>query len=60
VHSANPPKLLQKETLMRKVNQENVAGVWSAMPTPFTEKLELDTESVSRLVEHHVRLGIKG
>ena len=45
---------------MRKVNQENVAGVWSAMPTPFTDELKLDTESISRLVEHHVRLGIKG
>jgi 4-hydroxy-tetrahydrodipicolinate synthase len=30
------------------------------MPTPFTKKLELDTESASRLVEHQVRLGIKG
>lgn len=45
---------------MRKVNQKNIAGVWSAMPTPFTDELKLDTESVSRLVEHHVRLGIKG
>ena len=45
---------------MRKVNQENVAGVWSAMPTPFTDDLKLDTESVSHLVEHQVRLGIKG
>ncbi len=45
---------------MRKINQENVAGVWSAMPTPFTDDLKLDTKSVSRLVEHHVRLGIKG
>jgi len=45
---------------MRKVNQENVAGVWSAMPTPFTDDLKLDTESIPRLVEHHVRLGIQG
>jgi 4-hydroxy-tetrahydrodipicolinate synthase len=45
---------------MRKVNQENVAGVWSAMPTPFTDDLKLDTESISRLMEHHMRLGIKG
>ncbi|MCK4982432.1 MAG: dihydrodipicolinate synthase family protein [Victivallaceae bacterium] len=45
---------------MKKVNQENVAGVWSAMPTPFTNELKLDTESVSCLMEHHVRLGIKG
>ena len=45
---------------MRKVKQENVAGVWSAMPTPFTDDLKLDVESISHLVEHHVRLGIKG
>lgn len=45
---------------MRKVNQENVAGVWSAMPTPFTNELKLDTESIPHLIEHHVRLGIKG
>jgi len=45
---------------MKKLNRKNVVGIWSAMPTPFTNELELDTESVSRLVEHHVRLGIKG
>jgi dihydrodipicolinate synthase/N-acetylneuraminate lyase len=45
---------------MKSLNRENIAGVWSAIPTPFTEELELDTEAVSRLVEHQVRLGIKG
>ncbi len=45
---------------MKEITRKNVAGIWSAMPTPFTNELELDTESVSRLVEHHVRLGIKG
>jgi dihydrodipicolinate synthase/N-acetylneuraminate lyase len=45
---------------MKSLNRENIAGVWSAVPTPFTEELELDTEAVSRLVEHQVRLGIKG
>jgi dihydrodipicolinate synthase/N-acetylneuraminate lyase len=45
---------------MKEIIRRNVAGIWSAMPTPFTEDLELDSESVSRLVEHHVRLGIKG
>ncbi len=45
---------------MKRLNRENVAGIWSAMPTPFTDILELDVESVSRLVEHQVRLGIKG
>ncbi len=45
---------------MKEIIRKNVAGIWSAMPTPFTEELKLDTESVLRLVEHHVRLGIKG
>jgi dihydrodipicolinate synthase/N-acetylneuraminate lyase len=45
---------------MKRLNRENIAGVWSAIPTPFTNELELDTEAVSRLVEHQVRLGIKG
>lgn len=35
-------------------------GVWSAIPTPFTAKMEIDVESVRRMIEHHVRLGIKG
>ncbi len=45
---------------MKQIKQKNVAGVWSAMPTPFTDDLKLDVESVLHLVEHHVRLGIKG
>jgi dihydrodipicolinate synthase/N-acetylneuraminate lyase len=45
---------------MKSLNRENIAGVWSAVPTPFTEDMELDIEAVSRLVEHQVRLGIKG
>ena len=45
---------------MKEIIRKNIAGIWSSIPTPFTENLELDTESVSRLVEHHVRLGIKG
>ncbi len=45
---------------MKEIIRKNVAGIWSAIPTPFTDNLELDSESVLRLVEHHVRLGIKG
>jgi len=36
------------------------SGVWSAAPTPFTERLTVDVASVKRLVEHHHRLGVKG
>ena len=35
-------------------------GVWSATPTPFTDNMELDAGSVKRMVEHHLRLGVKG
>lgn len=35
-------------------------GVWSAIPTPFTAKMEIDIASVRRMIAHHVRLGIKG
>ncbi len=35
-------------------------GVWSAVPTPFTKDLKLDPPSVKRMVDHHLRLGIKG
>jgi len=34
--------------------------VWSASPTPFTDALEVDEESVRRMVEHQIRLGISG
>ncbi len=34
--------------------------VWSATPTPFTEDMEIDRQSVRRLVTHHVGLGVTG
>ena len=36
------------------------AGVWSATPTPFTPEWDIDVDSVQRLVDHHLRLGVKG
>ncbi len=45
---------------MREIIRKNIAGIWSAIPTPFADNLELDKESVSCLVGHHVRLGVKG
>lgn len=45
---------------MKTLNRENIAGVWSATPTPFTDELQLDVESIPRLIEHHLRLKIKG
>jgi len=34
--------------------------VWSATPTPFTDKMNIDSVSVRRLVAHHLRLGVEG
>jgi 4-hydroxy-tetrahydrodipicolinate synthase len=40
--------------------REGLGGIWSALPTPLTETLDVDTDSVKRLVDHHVRLGVNG
>ena len=45
---------------MKSVDPERLCGVWSATPTPFDEDMRVDTESVARLVEHHLQLGVKG
>lgn len=36
------------------------AGVWSAASTPFTASGEIDNDSIKRLTEHHLRLGVNG
>ncbi|MHB9025774.1 MAG: dihydrodipicolinate synthase family protein [Armatimonadota bacterium] len=36
------------------------AGVWSATPTPFTDDMEVDIDSVKRMIDHHLRLGVRG
>jgi 4-hydroxy-tetrahydrodipicolinate synthase len=46
--------------MIKKIPLERLSGVWSATPTPFTAKMDIDLASVKRLIEHHVRLGIKG
>jgi len=40
--------------------EKRLGGVWSATPTPFDEEMQVDEESVARMVEHHLRLGVKG
>ncbi len=44
------------------VNMPNLERnpLWSATPTPFDENMEIDVESVHRLVDHHIKLGIGG
>lgn len=43
-----------------KASSAPYAGVWSASPTPFDENLELDRDALPGLVEHHLRLGVRG
>ena len=45
---------------MKKIPTEALTGVWSASPTPFTNRWHVDTIAVKRLVEHHLRLGVHG
>jgi dihydrodipicolinate synthase/N-acetylneuraminate lyase len=42
------------------INREKLCGIWSAAPTPLTEKMEVDVASVERMIERHLRLGING
>jgi len=44
----------------RKIAAEALAGVWSAAPTPLTRAMKVDSVSVRRMVEHHLRLGVRG
>jgi 4-hydroxy-tetrahydrodipicolinate synthase len=45
---------------MRNIPAAKLCGVWSATPTPFDEQGRVDTASVERLIEHHLRLGVRG
>ncbi|OHB41913.1 MAG: hypothetical protein A2Y13_10715 [Planctomycetes bacterium GWC2_45_44] len=38
----------------------DLAGAWSASPTPFTDSLKIDVPSLRRAVKHHIRLKQKG
>ena len=44
----------------QKISAESLSGAWSASPTPFTAKMEVDTLAVRRMIDHHIRLGVKG
>ena len=43
-----------------KLSKDNMRGVWSAAPTPFTEEMTIDVASIKRMVAHHLKLGVKG
>lgn len=40
--------------------ETNFPSLWSATPTPLTERMRIDEESVARLVDHHRLLGVDG
>jgi dihydrodipicolinate synthase/N-acetylneuraminate lyase len=42
------------------ISAELLSGAWSASPTPFTDKMEVDTVAVGKMIDHHIRLGVKG
>jgi len=42
------------------LDRRRLGGVWSATPTPLDNALALDVDSIPRLVEHHLRLGVRG
>jgi len=42
------------------LQRQRLTGIWSATPTPFTAELRLDIGSTKRMVEHHLRLRVKG
>jgi len=50
--------------VIHMINKQNAAdrfsGVWSAAPTPLTEAMAVDVDSMKRMADHHLRLGVKG
>ena len=46
--------------MQHQITPDDLSGVWSATPTPFTDDMRVDVASVERMVEHHLRLGVKG
>lgn len=46
--------------MQKTLDRSRLAGIWSASPTPLNPDGTLDIESLPRLVEHHLRLGVRG
>ena len=46
--------------VQRRIRPGDLTGVWSASPTPFTDKMQVDVVAVRRMVDHHLRLGVRG
>ena len=41
-------------------NMDVFKGAWSAMSTPLTEEGKVDSDALYKLIEHQLKLGIKG
>ena len=41
-------------------SQDVFKGAWSAMSTPLTADLKVDSDALRKLIEHQIKLGIKG
>lgn len=39
---------------------KRLMGVWSAAPTPFDENFHIDCDAISKMVEHHIKIGVNG
>ncbi len=46
--------------MINKNRKRLPGGVWSAAPTPFDARMELDKDALERMLEHDRRLGING
>ncbi|MHC4883499.1 MAG: dihydrodipicolinate synthase family protein [Planctomycetota bacterium] len=44
----------------KRLTPKIMAGIWSATPTPFTSSMDLDRDAIPKLIDHHIRLGVKG
>lgn len=42
------------------LDSATMRGVWSATPTPLRTDRSVDLDAVPRLVDHHLRLGVRG
>ncbi|MDD2503549.1 MAG: dihydrodipicolinate synthase family protein, partial [Clostridia bacterium] len=50
----------KRKYMINKNRKRLPGGVWSAAPTPFNARMELDKDALERMLEHDRRLGING
>lgn len=45
---------------MQTIESGALSGVWSAVPTPFDDDMEVDIAAIERVTEHQLQLGMRG